>query len=533
MRFLLVYVPAALLFCLAATHLIDLPGIYMDAVNPDYMVVHILHPNATNLPAWALPGTMVLGRFPIVGQIYHGALPLYLGLPIYWIFGTGIEGIRLSNMVFGLIVLAAGAAFLRVWNVRPWIAGIALCALALDPAFLFAWRTQFYITLLPLAPLLASVALTQSTRDAASHWTVALAGLLAGIACYGYFIFCFMVPVAFLHAWIVSRRNGQIGIIWWLAGFALGVAPYALAMLLIWHATGGTAAFISYIRGTLRNLNPGQSHLGLLQRLNLFYLFVWWSVLGIGPKAMIIDEHPSIAPMLRLVVPLGLPICGLGLWAISKAKPPGLLLLAGFVIGLFCLVIAFGDRLWLHHFAVLVPILYLACASVSEAIVRLVSGYAWGRVAAMTGAVVFGLLTWANVADTKEVFSALGRTGGVGYSSDAIAKFAFDSLRVKDPTFYFFPDWGVFMSFVMLTHGALPYSFDFDVKSARTFLCDGRDVAVALVLGKEPERLHSWTSALGWTEPILSTYRQRNGPDILTVARWKANARPGGAACGN
>ena len=44
-------------------------------------------------------------------------------------------------------------------------------------------------------------------------------------------------------------------------------------------------------------------------------------------------------------------------------------------------------------------------------------------------------------------------------SSDAIDRFAIDSLSVKDPTFYFFPDWGVFMSFAMLTHGTLPYSF--------------------------------------------------------------------------
>jgi len=102
---------------------------------------------------------------------------------------------------------------------------------------------------------------------------------------------------------------------------------------------------------------------------------------------------------------------------------------------------------------------------------------------------------------------------------------------VKDPTFYLFPDWGIFMSFVMLTHGTLPYSFDFDEKSARTILCDRRDVAVALVLGKKPERLRAWTDALDWAEPMLSTYRQRNGPDVLTIARWKAAARPAGA-CG-
>src|SRR5208282_972642 len=305
MRFLLTYVPASLLFCLGSAYLIDLPGIYMDAVNPDYMVVHILHPLATNLPVWSMPGNMLLGRFPLVGGIYSGALPLYLGLPIYWVFGTGIEGIRLSHMVFGLVVLTGGAAFLRAWNVRPLIVAIALCALALDPAFLFAWRTQFYITLLPLAPLFASVALTQSTREAASRRTAVLAGLLAGIACYGYFIFGFLVPTAFVHAWIVSRRSGQVTVIWWLAGFAMGVAPHALAAALLWHATGGAADFIAYIRGTLASLSPGQSHLALFQRVTLFFDYVRLSVLGYGPKAMMIQQYPSSAPTLRLVLLLG------------------------------------------------------------------------------------------------------------------------------------------------------------------------------------------------------------------------------------
>jgi hypothetical protein len=529
MRFLLAFAPASLLFCLGSAFLIDLPGIYMDAVNPDYMAVHILHPLATNLPVWSMPGNMLIGRFPLLGNIYYGALPLYLGLPIYLVFGTGIEGIRLSHMMFGLLVLMGGAAFLRAWNVRPLIAAVALCALALDPAFLFAWRTQFHITLLPLAPLLGSVALTQSTHEAASRRTAVLAGLLAGIACYGYFIFGFLVPAAFVHAWIVFRRSGQVTVIWWLAGFAMGVAPYALAVVLLWDATGGAADFSAYIRSTLTTLSPGQSHLALLQRVNLFFDYVGLSVLGHGPNAMMIQQYPSVAPTLRLVLLLGLPLCGLISWVNRKVKPPGLPLLAGFVVGLFCLVMAFGDRLWLHHFAVLVPILYLACASVSEAVVRLGLGFTWSRIAAMPGTVLFGVLIGANVIDAKEVFSSLNQTGGVGYYSDAIDRFATDSLSVKDPTFYLFPDWGVFMSFVMLTHGTLPYGFDFDEKSVRSLLCNGRDVAVALVLGRKLERQRAWTDALDWAEPIVSTYRQRNGPDVLTIARWKTAARPAGA----
>ena len=90
-----------------------------------------------------------------------------------------------------------------------------------------------------------------------------------------------------------------------------------------------------------------------------------------------IQQYPSIAPILRFVVLFGIPLCGIGLWAVGKAKPPGSPVLAGYVVGLFCLTITFGNRLCLHHFAVLVPILYLACAGVAEAIMRLSSSWAW------------------------------------------------------------------------------------------------------------------------------------------------------------
>ena len=163
----------------------------------------------------------------------------------------------------------------------------------------------------------------------------------------------------------------------------------------------------------------------------------------------------------------------------SYSRPPlldfswrnGLPVLAGFVAGLFCLTMTFGNRIWLHHFAVLVPTLYLACASVAEALARLAASWAWGRAVAVAVPLSFGLWLGANAADANEVFSVLNRTKGVGLYSDAIDRFAIDSLGVKDPTFYFFPDWGVFMSFVMLTHGTLPYSFDFDVNRARSLLC--------------------------------------------------------------
>jgi hypothetical protein len=170
LSFALIFLPAAILFCVGAVSDITVPGIYMDAVNPDYLVVRLFHPEALNTPYWSFPENVVFDRFPVLGgNFYYGALTFYLGAPVYALAGTGVVGIRVANMVFGLLVLAATAIFLQAFRVRPVIAATTLAMLALDPGFLFSFRTQFYITLLPVAPLFLSVALAESRGAAATR----------------------------------------------------------------------------------------------------------------------------------------------------------------------------------------------------------------------------------------------------------------------------------------------------------------------------------------------------------------------------
>src|SRR5689334_3757407 len=71
-----------------------LPGIYFDGVVPDWLVAPILNPNAKIPSGATLPGNALLDKFPILTQIYHGTLPVYVGLPFYALFGTDVLGIR-------------------------------------------------------------------------------------------------------------------------------------------------------------------------------------------------------------------------------------------------------------------------------------------------------------------------------------------------------------------------------------------------------------------------------------------------------
>jgi hypothetical protein len=163
--------PALALLVLAAgvAAQIEQPGLYFDEVYVDYMVVPLVQAHPVELPAqyWLPPGNYLFGRLPLLVQLYHGALPLYLGLPLYAVLGTDVAAVRIVHGAFAAAVLVLAWLLMRRASVPPWIAGLAAIALALDPAFLFAFRTQYYILLVPLIPLLLGVLLAERARQRA------------------------------------------------------------------------------------------------------------------------------------------------------------------------------------------------------------------------------------------------------------------------------------------------------------------------------------------------------------------------------
>ncbi len=520
-----VYLPAAILFCVGAVTNIMVPGLYMDAVNPDYMVVRVLNPGA-EVPVWILPGTLLFGLFPVIGQIYHGALPFYLGLPVYALFGTGIVGVRLANLLFGLLVLMAAAFFLKAFRVRSVIAGVCLAALALDPGFLFSFRIQFYITLLPLALMLSSVALVEHRRMAPAPGIAVGAGFLAGASIYGYFIYAFLVPAAALHAARAWRGDRHRRRLWlgWIGGLVLGGSPYLLGMILILFQTGGLRGFISFLANNLAGLAPASSPLSLAQRAVYFKDMVSWTTLDVGPSAMMLQKAlPLSLPGIKTFLLVALPALGLLVSLIRAPRSPGLFVLAGFVSGEAALTALFGNRLWLQHFALVLPLLYIALALTLE---RLASAFGPRRARAISVAVIAIILPLiaGNLIDRQAMLAELSRTGGVGLASDAIERFSEDSRQNRTATRAFFPDWGVFMPFEMITRGHIPLVTDFTPQDARRTLCEGKDVLLALMADKDPARLPIWIDDIGWGRPDVTVYRQYDGVAVLTAVRWHADA---------
>ena len=524
---------AAALYLAGALSDLRVPGLYMDAVNPDYLVVRLLQAGPERIAVWMPPGNMLFDRFPVLGQIYHGALPYWLGLPGYLLFGTDVAGVRIVQSGFGLLVLGAAWWFLRACGTAPVAAGLALAGLALEPAFFASFRTQFYITLLPMACLLGAAALTTGRDGVPSARRLAAAGCLAGLSVYGYFIYAFLLPaclgLAVAATWPQPRR-----LLPWLAGLALGLTPYALGFGLMLAATGGPAGFRQTLAGTVQALDPGASRLGLGARLALGLDYVRGALRNTGNTAMLLQAAPgSIGGMLRPLLLGLLALAGLVLIGVKMAgRVPGtgstwrgLQFCAGLLAGFLALVLAFGNRVWLHHFAGLPVVAYLAAGLGLGALQA-----CFGRGGLIAAVVVMLPLLAVNAADRQGLLWALRTTGGVGLASDAMSRFAEDSIPAPRPTHVVLPDWGVFMGFAMITRGSLPYSLEAAPAPLRARLCQGQDILMALLVEPRAERAAALTRELGWDPPVPREYRQRDGTPLLLALRW-AGAAPGDPRC--
>ncbi len=528
----LIFLPAFALFGIGAMTDIALPGVYADAVNPDFLVVRLFTLHHAQLPESGLPGLLLFGLFPVIGQIYHGALPNYVGLPFYTLFGTGVVGIRLTNMVFGLIVLAGTGAFMRAFHARAVICALCLGLLALDPGFLFSFRTQFYITLLPVAALLASAAVIEVYADAPTRRAALISGLLSGIACYGYFIYGFLIPAVALYAlfrWGRLPSAGRVGPAW-IGGLLLGVLPYPIGYLMILRATG-THGLVGFTADDLRGGSTDGIAFPPLRAVQVFVEFVRGTILDVGPTSMMFKQYiPLAMPRLKTALLLAVPGAAIVSALLRPTRVRGLLLLAGVLLGFLVLVMVFGRRMWLHHAALILPLLYAALALALERFATLIAPRRrW--CATLVATLVVAPFLIANALDRRSVFAVLEATHGVGLLSDAIDRYAEDSLRIAPTAHRFFPDWGVSMPFVMLTRGAIPASLGFSPAAARALLCSGTDVQLVTLASEPAKRLQDWIAAVGVERHEVSQYDQKDGAPVLDVVLWRAADRPSGL-CG-
>jgi hypothetical protein len=115
----------------------------------------------------------------------------------------------------------------------------------------------------------------------------------------------------------------------------------------------------------------------------------------------------------------------------------------------------------------------------------------------------------------------LAETRGVGLFSDAINHLAEDLSAMDAKPFVYFPDWGLAMPVAFLTRGTVGLDGVVDIPAARRMLCNGRDVAFAVISGDRAARIEAWRNELRWGPPHVFPYAQADGIVLFELATFK------------
>jgi hypothetical protein len=507
---------------------IDLPGVYMDAVNPEYLVGHTLNGSLHN-PYWALP----TATFPLLGGLYLGTQNYLLGLPFFALFGTSVPSLRIFHALFGTVVVLFTTRCLRALGQRPWVAGLASLALATDPALIASLRTQFAIIVGGGAWMVIALELLlrhgASLADRPRPWLLFLSGTFLGLAVYGYFVLGFFGPAFLLLVLRFHRRHGAppwAGLARFAGGAAVGLSLYVAGYLSWAVEVGGLRAWWAQLLATAAELQPlrmeplservqdvlGFAHLALSNRGNDLMMF------GSSPGVGLADAR---LVLLGTVVAFGMACrllrrapCAGAFWA-----PPTL------AVSYLVVALAFGGRLWAHHFSVLLPVLYLAFgAGLEELSGTLEAAVAEDRgrgtllaLALTLGCVVLG----SNLVQQQRLFTRLWTVGGAGKSSDASTLLAGRALRARDASVYVFPEWGFFMTFSFLTGNQVPYELAPDAPRVRQALGAGGRVILAHWTPADRGRYEEALAAQGARHFEWEAVAQRDGtPAFYLLTGW-------------
>lgn len=437
---------------------IQLPGIYMDAINPDFLAAQLLDHHLHN-PGAALPSS----TFPLLGNLYHGVQNVYVGLPLFALFGCSAVTLRLAQGAFGVILLGATYFIARRLTRSRGLALACGLGLATELAFTASFRTQFYIVLGGAAWLFVSLLLVlpPDERSLIVRHRTFLSGVFAGLAGYGYFVLLFFVPgLLMLVAW--RRRNGWRNLPTWIIGLAVGMLPFALGYLSLALKLHGVGPALAFIRNLLSQLHPFDASGAHGSHLGYAWDLIRLALTDGGNEAMIFAQPLSStwgAIKFYLFAVVTLTLAALCLIRRFRTDERLLQTLPALLpVSFVAVALLFGQRLWVHHFSVLVPFLYLLAALCTAEV------WHWARLPqrmryALTGLVIAACLI-ANLVQQADFHRLLARTGGEAKSPEALTTLALEAKDAPKDVAYIFPEWGFFTSFSFLTGNRVRYVID-------------------------------------------------------------------------
>jgi hypothetical protein len=456
-----------ILYSFFAVRNLNLPGLYMDSVNPDYLAAWLIRGDK-NIPAWLYPDNLLAAyEFPILNSLYGGNATAYFGLIFFALFGFGLTQVHLYHAFFGLILLTVLFWTMKKWRLPQLIIIFTLSLLAVDPTFIFAWRTQYYLQLFPCIFFIMGLGFLgmhyeQLITTKINHIKyLFISGLLLGFAAYSYFIFffyAFAVTSTYslnnnLYSKITSISNPLI------FGFFVGWSPYIFAHISLISNTN-LYEYIQMLKGlqTAYGVIDNTQH-GFISKITMVGDRLRLLLAGHSIESLIFGNsqtHKASIIFSSLIYLFGLTTTLIYLYINRLKRYKKNIYQRHYVLSLILLIIIFvhmifgfliGRSLGLQHYIMLLPVIYLliavGCSQIRKSIAPYIAlTYLIGSLFLIT--IIF------NFTLTNRLSSRLSEEGGSAMYSDVINNAAAYINTLPADTVLFFPQWGYWMGAVTI-----------------------------------------------------------------------------------
>lgn len=530
-----------------------LPGLYMDSVNPDYLVNFLIGDG--KVPAWIYPDNYLAGlhKYPVLNSLYGTALVAYIFAPFYLLLGSDPSIVRLLHVALGALVLFQLTRVVRLKLGFGFPARAATLALATLPAFVFIWRTQAYLQLFPMifAVSGAFLLLSQSNSKtrAASTSAVFFGAILMGLAASSYFTYFIPAAIAVVVFIVQLIRARPAGIhpltraLIAISGVSIGASPLFYGHLsIILHL--GLEEYLGQLRGisTAYGVSSGMGstffdRIGdVWSNIEPFLIVGTFSFSPSAPGELIgflpLPRFPDAAPWKFLSQSAAVLLAVLALVAVlvdiaNYFDKPGapraalkfvfaLWIVASVVFGLLA-----GTSLGYQHFVFVSPIIFIYGLSGALISTRFLFKQARPlfnqarpaptkhRFALSTASAGLAVLICANLVAVYMSYVDLQRRGGDGLYSDAINDLGRAIRKTEADTPIVFPQWGFWMGAVMISEGRNRIWLDGTAEAiSQRADADSRNCVVLVLGNNEKDRqIFSDLISYGWSAGETEVFR--------------------------
>lgn len=465
-----------ILFILFSIPYFDLPGLYMDAINPDYVAIHIMNPG--KISAWVYNDNIIatlLGKdwgFPLLNSLYGTNFPAYIFILFVKLFGSSVFTLRLMHMIFGIFEIVAAYYLVNKITDNKKVSTLTALMIALEPSFVFSQRTQYYLQLFPLIFYFIGLAIFSGKIDISkkkknndfSLMKIVLASIPFGLAACSYFIFAgyyFGFLVSYL-IYVGFKKVNIKKVFFSVIGFAIGYIPYLYAHISL-LLNNGLSGYIGMIKDLDRyGISNGQT--SFFNRITDVFNKILVLPSGGHPVYTMTGKN-TVFSNFKYIFYLMLMICTtFGIIYIikyykNKSRKDNKLIFVITVITA-CIIIHFGigivvgTALKYQHYIMLLPLFYVYMILIVYYIFKFDSNKKVKNNIKNIIYVCFSLVLITDITNIISGYNKLSETGGTGYYSSTINDVGYylnSNLTERD--LIICPQWGYSMGLSLITNG--------------------------------------------------------------------------------